>query len=73
MEWISVDDRLPFTDEVVLCCDIFSHFISLGKIVEQDEDEFRFELMYCENFEIDSSPTHWMPLPEPPKETYGMD
>lgn len=61
MEWISVKDRLPKEN----CIVVFSHSIRgyfagvfrHGKFTETLDD--------CEFFD---EITHWMPLPKPPKE-----
>ena len=62
-EWISVKDRLPDANESVLC---YFHY---GP---------NFPAVICENEYIGSGMwmadgskvTHWMPLPEPPKEAH---
>ena len=56
MEWISVKDRLPETNDLVLT---YSEEIS----------GHRYRLI-VPNINISTFPqsvTHWMPLPEPPK------
>ena len=60
-EWISVDERLPETNEEVLV------YSSVGKIytacyIRVDGIEFWFE-----NIDGFREITHWMPLPEGPK------
>lgn len=63
-EWISVNDRLPETGERVLTLDKWGHI--------RDRELFRFKSGFiC--FRPDGlvpvkDITHWMPLPEPPKE-----
>ncbi len=62
LEWISVNDRLPKCDKygeayVLVCMD--DEFIATTTYVENDG----FEL-----WEDSGEVTHWMPLPEPPKE-----
>jgi regulator of RNase E activity RraB len=63
--WINVEEYLPEAGELVLCADILNNFISLGKLIDND-DEYCFQLMNIENVEIDSVITHWMELPERP-------
>lgn len=60
--WISVEDRLPENCEFVLC------------IVRYGEDAWNHELGFVLNNKwvhpgrSDGTVTHWMPLPEAPKE-----
>ena len=63
--WINVEEYLPQAGELVLCADILNNFISLGKLIDND-DEYCFQLMNIENVEIDSVITHWMELPSLP-------
>lgn len=65
MEWINTENYLPEDQEIVLVCDIFNTFISLGKYVKEDDS---FMIMSIEKVQSDSYPSHWMPLPLPPKE-----
>ena len=55
-EWISVDDRLPEPKEKAICIDAEGNII-IGTYIEWG---WMFPC-YCKR------PTHWMPLPEPPK------
>lgn len=68
-EWISVDDRLPEEGEYVLC--VLKGFNYGGKIQVckfVPADKFK-DKPYFEHFRNGfPSVTHWMPLPEPPKE-----
>lgn len=63
-EWISVDDRLP--EENVNCIVHYRHAYC-------DNDGY-FAIGFCchdgEKFQFDPAykVTHWMPLPQPPKE-----
>lgn len=69
--WISVDERLPETREWVL---VIGEFVPEGgwfvpHIAEYYRDSWRLdddEYSYPEDRHI--KVTHWMPLPEPPKE-----
>lgn len=63
-EWISVDDRLP--EEKVNCIVHYKHaycnndgYWAIGSCF-YDGEKFQIGLAY--------KVTHWMPLPEPPKE-----
>ncbi len=64
-DWISLEHQLPENNQVVLCCDILNKFVSLGRYLKKEDE---FELMFIDKIEIDSVTTHWMPLPEIPKE-----
>ncbi len=66
MDWIRVEEDLPAHGDIVLICDEFNSFVSLGKYVE-DGDEFYFYLMSIDKVEFDSQITHWTTLPELPK------
>ena len=56
-EWISVDDRLPEPKEETICIDADGDMM-IGTYTEWG---WMFPCYF-------KSPTHWMPLPEPPKE-----
>jgi len=59
MEWISIKDKLPEINEEVLVMDRdfmdFAYYNSEGQWIDR------------EFIDLDDV-THWMPLPEPPKE-----
>ena len=64
-KWISVEERLPKSGERVLI--MFKPFeddenISIGWLTKSDFD------CYDDSVNFFRSVTHWMPLPEPPKE-----
>ena len=62
MEWISVKDRLPDKENEVLVFE-FRGDVSMAYISGYEWRNFESD------FKMDSSYiTHWMPLPEPPKE-----
>ncbi len=66
-EWISVKKRLPLYKQVVLAyldTGIITEAVYRGEY-EKDVHIFRLELT---NEETDGRVTHWMPLPDPPKE-----
>ncbi len=56
MKWIKVDDKTPYHQEEVLITD--------GDYVDN--------WFFCESFDkctyLPNRITHWMPMPEPPKE-----
>lgn len=66
-EWISVEDRLPQEGVKVLTLDKWGHIRdrNLQKYWTGDKAYFRPDGM-----EPGRDITHWMPLPEPPKETH---
>ena len=60
--WIPVTEALPKNDDLILCygggfcmCSFFK-----GKFYDFDENGYPYEV---------TGITHWMPLPEPPKES----
>ena len=57
-EWISVDDRLPEKDEIVIIC-TDKNFIYAGELIG--------DTWFLDNDSWTETVTHWMPLPEPPK------
>lgn len=69
MEWISVKDRLPDNKEMVLIyCPTLKHRNKKNNIKTGRKINFGCGLRPegCLGYDDDS--THWMPLPEPPKE-----
>ena len=60
--WISVKERLPEPGERVLYC--YRGFVGEGYVSRSgDWERAGIWTFYC--------PSHWMPLPEPPKEGGG--
>ena len=57
-EWISVKDRLPEKDEIVIIC-TDENFIYVGELIG--------DTWFLDNDSWTETVTHWMPLPEPPK------
>lgn len=64
MKWIKTEEDVPEDNQIVLCCDTYNNFISLGKYLSYENT---FLLMNIEGIEIDSYPTHWMRLPSLPE------
>ena len=62
MAWISVDDKLPATRKTVLIYDEYEG-VSTGYY---DSDYAKFRSI--EDTYRTCNVTHWMPLPDPPKE-----
>lgn len=74
-KWIPVDDRLPEYDKTVLVIndDGYMHTaIRTERSIELDNWQIKFGAYPCDNDCWDRDEqgtiTHWMPLPEPPKE-----
>jgi hypothetical protein len=70
MEWISVKKKLPKINQLVIVTNISSkhkedHWVCCGVILEDGEWYNQFQDSSSEPAII---PTHWMPLPEPPKQ-----
>ena len=69
-EWISVKDRLPETGGYVACIakrNPFSRFMPMVARIEKNGWVNPITEQYI------SEVTHWMPLPEPPKEDAWKD
>lgn len=69
--WISVKDRLPIVRVDVLCYSIaIDHPFSNNKVTQSylyKMSNCDIKVFECEN--IYRKVTHWMPLPDPPKDT----
>lgn len=73
MEWISVEDRLPEENEQVLITDGSDVFYAYkyyyeGWDYQIAEDFDGEEGVFSTNAMKEKHVTHWMPLPEPPKQ-----
>lgn len=67
--WVSVEERLPISDEYVLCWyadENGKKWHTVGKL--QDQNGTWNLDVYLDDQDSDFTVTHWMPLPEPPKE-----
>ena len=70
-KWISVEERLPEEYNRVLAVDVDGYMMT-GEIIRILDDRHRKTAYYCDNgYDSLSNVTHWMPLPEPPKEVEG--
>ena len=65
MNWISVKECLPEDGKEVLVCDTRDGIIA---VLEHDSGEYASPWHGCEYWLDEDEITHWMPLPEPPKE-----
>lgn len=64
MEWISVKERLPeFGELVIVYCRIYGRYIGS---YERLHDTIHGNWHDGQSLGV-LPPTHWMPLPEPPK------
>jgi hypothetical protein len=71
MEWISVKDRLPETYDLVLMTNIESkhledHWVCAGSM---NRKKVWYNQFQDNNSDCSVRVTHWMPLPEPPKQS----
>jgi hypothetical protein len=68
-KWISVEDRLPeVTDEYLIWPEV--EFMNYFNTAEYNTVAERWEITEHNQYGQDTcevSPTHWMPLPEPPQ------
>lgn len=70
-EWISVKDRLPQKEEAVLMafwCEENGHGNMAVGFCREEYGHIGWFSFTDESFytDCDATPTHWMPLPEPP-------
>ena len=73
MEWISVEDRLPQDKKSVVVTDGLTSY-AIAWYGHNRDWVAETDLLDAENYdghchiELDANITHWMPLPDPPKE-----
>ena len=68
MEWISVNDKLPGGMVDVLIFDPFHNEMITGWYIAKENKWVSGLSAAEEYYQIKVEPTHWMPLPEPPKQ-----
>ena len=70
MEWISVEEKTPkLLDDVLISNSIYG-WVEIGYIDSIQGSNLVWMKSYCgssEQVAVVVKPTHWMPLPEPPK------
>ena len=68
-EWVSVEERLPEIGTEVLICDIFDtrNYMDVWSLEDDEDGDAVWEDKNGNWYSVDEV-THWMPLPEPPKE-----
>jgi hypothetical protein len=67
-KWISVEERLPEVGKEVLICDARDSFLGMFSLEEMKSDEVYY-WFDGDGWRLPSDEvTHWMPLPEPPKD-----
>lgn len=70
--WISVDDRLPESRQMVLCYTPCDGYIFVGYYQEVEQNPYfksywNIITAMRSTKKVTKKVTHWMPLPEPPK------
>ena len=65
--WISCAERLPTEGGTYLVCQDFSMWGVEHKVIGLEQFVKQFGGWYCDGLKIKGI-THWMPLPQPPKE-----
>lgn len=70
LPWIPVTERLPEANERVIACVKTIEGLDVWDAVRWNGKEWEVEIESCYDYwtRIDEPVTHWMPLPEPPKE-----
>lgn len=65
-EWISIGDRLPLPGRYIVCAETDNGlYVCEMELEGKDRWMHEGEATYSHGYWI--NPTHWMPLPEPPK------
>ena len=73
-KWISVKDRLPeIGKNVLVCFQKGDMAVACVYITSEDLPLWRAAADDGWTCKCDTEPTHWIPLPDPPKEGSGED
>lgn len=64
MNWIKCSDQMPDIEQEVLCIDDFGNYEAAVYTTGWFNNQIPFFAVTSGVF----NPTHWQPLPEPPKE-----
>lgn len=67
-EWISVEDRLPEVDRPVIVSDAVGYMAVASSWAIREERHWTPSNIDSYDYSLGFEPTHWMPLPSPPKE-----
>lgn len=68
MDWISVNSRLPDHNQLVLCYDTQKWYIAFRPVEDEYTEHWTICAECCSCNGCTGAITHWMPLPEAPKE-----
>lgn len=66
-EWISIEEELPETGQIVFVCDALEGLSTLGRLNSDGEMEWLFIDQDLDRLNADCLATHWMPLPKFPE------
>lgn len=66
-KWISVEERVPDVNQPIMIC-TFGKYVEEGKYCGCDSYHAVWKTCANPGTYWDDEVTHWMPLPEPPKE-----
>jgi len=64
MKWISVKEQLPEDDQTILVYNPRASLFQLGYYLKDEDSFYSIESYFAFPLHV----THWMPLPQPPKE-----
>jgi len=68
MKWINIKDGLPNVNErIIVCCDPKKYSPCVTILTMPSLERYHETLKYKRKESLWFGATHWMPLPEPPK------